>query len=754
MKLVLFSLALFLVLVKVGADECLTFSWASSQVDQLAAQGTDLEKGTNFANALSQLWSVFSSSSDPQRSELYYGLSSGNFYSVANCFSQDYANAPVCAGGTHYIFTARNAKYFGDAKLHAFKTDGNGKIVGNAYYASASAYDPRVRPWYQQGSGWTDAYTFSDGTTGVSYYHSFDGGVAGGDRVGSDQCGPCLEGSFPIPWSLTWAAAQSGGANIQTLFGIQTYAQGMIAHVKTFSTEIFKEVFIGFDNGNYYAIGDCRNAVEGCKHEGYKLYTRNVYVFNNDSLVSFQLDTSGKIASKASYGKSYDPRVRPWYIQGQGWTATYLSSTTNTYVKAYSQQLSGGVASATISVDSQGSCFQGRNAMYLSGESTYPSVPILDDDCLSVSWAPSEVDTLAATPGLETGTNLANALSQLWAIYSSSSNPYGVSLYYGLKSGNFYSLTNCKSPVMANSVRCNGKSQFVFTARNSAKFGDSLTHTYNTDDNGNLVGAPFTKSTSAYNPTQRPWFQSGFGWTSPYSYASTGYTGVTYYHSFSGGVAGGDRFNGEPCSPCLAASFPIPWAVTWASRESGGASLVSVLEIQSYAQKMISNVRGFTSEVFLSVYVAFDNGYYYGISDCRNENVNCADQGFLLSTRNDLVFGNDSLVQYQLDLQGRIISDETYFASYDPRVRPFYTQGLGWAPVTSVGDIMVRSYSSMFEGGVTAASVPVTTTGRCYLGRSGQPERSSSLPLVEGSATHVHISLFTVLMAVLVAAVW
>ena len=194
--------------------------------------------------------------------------------------------------------------------------------------------------------------------------------------------------------------------------------------------------------------------------------------------------------------------------------------------------------------------------------------------------------------------------------------------------------------------------------------------------------------------------------------------------------------------------------MTWASRESGGASLVSVLEIQSYAQKMISNVRGFTSEVFLSVYVAFDNGYYYGISDCRNENVNCADQGFLLSTRNDLVFGNDSLVQYQLDLQGRIISDETYFASYDPRVRPFYTQGLGWAPVTSVGDIMVRSYSSMFEGGVTAASVPVTTTGRCYLGRSGQPERSSSLPLVEGSATHVHISLFTVLMAVLVAAVW
>ena len=142
---------------------------------------------------------------------------------------------------------------------------------------------------------------------------------------------------------------------------------------------------------------------------------------------------------------------------------------------------------------------------------------------------------------------------------------------------------------------------------------------------------------------------------------------------------------------------------------------MSVTEIEDYAQEMIANVRAFTSEVYLSTYIGFSNGYYYGISDCRNENIDCRDAGFLLSTRNDVVFGNDSLVQYQLDLQGHIISTETYLDSYDPRVRPFYIQGEGWSDAMPVGNIMVRSYSNQLDGGVTAASVPVTSKGRCYL---------------------------------------
>jgi hypothetical protein len=354
------------------------------------------------------------------------------------------------------------------------------------------------------------------------------------------------------------------------------------------------------------------------------------------------------------------------------------------------------------------------------------------------------VDRLAGTSNLETGTNFANALSQLWSAYTASSNPNGVELYYGLSSGNWYALANCLSPVMAGSLMCNGKSQYVFIVRNTKKFGDQFRRAYNTDDDGSLVGGPFYQTKVAYNPTTRPWYQSGFGWTSPYTYAGSGYTGVTYYHSFDGGVAGGDRYGGEPCSACLTGSFPIPWAVSWAARQSGGESLFTVTQVQDYAQEMIATVRGFTSEVFLSVYIGFSNGYYYGISDCRNENVDCVGQGFLLSTRNDVVFGNDSLVQYQLDRQGRIISAEKYFDSYDPRTRPFYTQGQGWGAVTSVGDLKVRSYSAILDGAVTAASVPLTSSGRCFYVSPSFPSFFpflSSLSNLTISHTHTFVML-------------
>jgi hypothetical protein len=361
-----FAALLVFVLAVECVDECLVYSWAPSQVNALAEVGADLEAGVDFAHALSQLWEVFASSSNPEKVSLYYGLDSGNFYSVANCMAPVYANSAACEGSSQYIFEARNRRYFGDSFIHAFKTDGNGNLVGGAYYASSAAYDPTARPWYKQGSGWTDTYTYADGEIGVTYYHSFSGGVAGGDRTGGESCGPCLDGSFSIPWAVSWAASQKGGADIQTLFDIQAYAQAMIAHVKSFSAEIFKEVYIGFDNGNYYSVGDCRNAAEGCQHEGYKLYTRNSYVFNNDSVVTFQLDTNGKFASKASYGNSYDPRTRPWYTQGQGWTATYLSKNTNTFIKSYASPLKGGVTAASIDVDNRGNCYQVSPSLPLS----------------------------------------------------------------------------------------------------------------------------------------------------------------------------------------------------------------------------------------------------------------------------------------------------------------------------------------------------------------------------------------------------
>jgi len=314
-------------------------------------------------------------------------------------------------------------------------------------------------------------------------------------------------------------------------------------------------------------------------------------------------------------------------------------------------------------------------------------------------------------------------LTQLWSAYASaSSGGYAVEFYYGLASGNFYSVVDCHSPGYIGSTACVPGTRFTFTARNFVFFKDQVIHFWRTDGNGNLVGTSFGKGTATYDPTGRPWFLQGSGWTGTYFTYENGVLGKTYYKSFSGGVAGGDRYPSEPCSACLMGSFPVPWSAYWSAHQAGGASLTTVVQIQDYARDMIAAVRSYTDEIFSEIHVGFENNVSYTLADCNHANQKCR-PGYYFYARNDFVYGNQSLIRYHLDINGRLdASGQMVIESFWPHAQPWYIISDGWTDLytSATSGTVVRSFSLSFDGGVASANLhQFTSLGFCYKGRNG-----------------------------------
>jgi hypothetical protein len=150
--------------------------------------------------------------------------------------------------------------------------------------------------------------------------------------------------------------------------------------VRSFTPEVFQEAYIGYANGDFYDLGDCRNPIENCG-ENYMFYTRNTVVFGNDHLWYCAVDASGAMnpSSCVDRGKSFDTVNRPWYLQGQGWGELFISATpaANVSVRAFSMPFRGGVFAAETLLDSQGQCYIGRNINLESTATTTALSPLI-----------------------------------------------------------------------------------------------------------------------------------------------------------------------------------------------------------------------------------------------------------------------------------------------------------------------------------------------------------------------------------------
>jgi hypothetical protein len=274
-----------------------------------------------------------------------------------------YSNS-LCEGGSQYIFVAVNSAAFKNGYMNAYKTDGAGKLVGTAYAKSTTAYDPRTQPWFKSGSGWVDG--------SATYYESFTGGVAAADRLSTEPCGPCLTGSLPLAWSMYWAAHEADGVGITTMAGIISYGQKILKAINAMTSEIFPVVYVGFSNGDFYAISDCRDTNQACPKAGWYLEYVNAAVVGNTSIGFLQLDVNGKVTGTPTFSTDEFPTTqRPWYTIQNGWTDPYADFTTGITLRTFSASFKFGVAAADTYVSNTGSCYIGRNGVYPDGYTGY-----------------------------------------------------------------------------------------------------------------------------------------------------------------------------------------------------------------------------------------------------------------------------------------------------------------------------------------------------------------------------------------------
>jgi len=166
---------------------------------------------------------------------------------------------------------------------------------------------------------------------------------------------------------MYWAAHETSGVNMTTFPTILTYAQNMISGIRSMTEEIFIEVFVGFWNGDFYSIGDCRSSTQNCTNPGYNLFFRNAALIGNNSLVTIHLNLDGNVDSDQKIGDIFPTTERPWFVIQNGWTSTYTSTTTGWTVRAYSQAFKYGIAAGEVQLSSTGDCYLGRNGQYSSG---------------------------------------------------------------------------------------------------------------------------------------------------------------------------------------------------------------------------------------------------------------------------------------------------------------------------------------------------------------------------------------------------
>jgi hypothetical protein len=352
----------------VFSPECLDNSYAPDAARALAVV-SNLETGNNAANAFNQMWPIFNAITGP-RVSLFYGISSnGNFYTLEDCSSPVFNGYSPCAGQAGLVFGWKSWQAYGDNMIHYFAVTPEGTV--NTFANQLVAVGPffvTSQHWFRPlRSGWNDG-ELAPGSPllsvdGTVYNAGFVTGSAGANRFNGEACGSCLTGSFPFAWSPGYAQIPTG-SRATTEEEVQVAGKAIIDYVRGMTEEIFLEAYVGFDDGTFYDIGDCRHSAHGCPaNSTYVFFIRNDDVYPPGRLNEVYTDPEGVFTTPVFVEDDYDPRIRPWYILGNGWSR-FVSETTNETILGFSADFQGGVVASEINLGIRGTCEEGRNGEY------------------------------------------------------------------------------------------------------------------------------------------------------------------------------------------------------------------------------------------------------------------------------------------------------------------------------------------------------------------------------------------------------
>jgi hypothetical protein len=129
--------------------------------------------------------------------EAYVGYSNSEFYGIGDCRSRTQSCPDERQGPDNevvvYAYYVRAESYFGNPDLHTLFLNDRGENITEA--TRGDPYDPTVRPWFVNGTGW--APSFTSATTGRqvrSYSVAFNGGGVTAAEIELDHNGLCFAG--------------------------------------------------------------------------------------------------------------------------------------------------------------------------------------------------------------------------------------------------------------------------------------------------------------------------------------------------------------------------------------------------------------------------------------------------------------------------------------------------------------------------------------------------------------------------------
>jgi len=343
-------------------DECLDGSVARysalSIPNSIAAAAYDAATGDNVADVLALIETSISPVTSPYMWSVYVGLGNDNFYGVASC---TYSSLASCESDDDLLYYVRNEVVHGDGHFYWYYSLADVRNVEN-YGSTGSDFVTTERPWYTEAVANEETevwhtFLFLTGTIGRAFtdrsaYDGTYGMIKAADQLVSEPCDFCIE-ALDLP-AITISAARDEG--LHTAMGSTTLREDMVKFVYYYltalphhdTTALFVATPGAAERGYIYGVFDCKTSLNSACYS--TSYRYPVYVVDGSTegngLNFFEFDESTNTLAATPFAVSdneYNSTSRPWYVQGNGWSAPYTYSNQAITARSYAKTFRGGV---------------------------------------------------------------------------------------------------------------------------------------------------------------------------------------------------------------------------------------------------------------------------------------------------------------------------------------------------------------------------------------------------------------------------
>jgi len=259
---------------------------------------------------------------------------------------------------------------------------------------------------------------------------------------------------------------------------------------------------------------------------------QNKAIFGDDRLHSFPMNGTTLGANTFNSSTDYICTGRPWYLTKFGWSDPYAYFNSPITARTYVQPVG---MDGIVAYD------------YTSRECGQTV-----DDWACLGWTGAKrialnISTEAVKVGFTDNAGCVTLAKLIESAMDADGSTHAPFAFLGYANDNFCALYECRAYATQNSSFCTGHdSNRVLVIRNNATFNDSYVHYFAWK--AGVMGAQVYVSTSAYYPTERPWYVATSEWTVLYPFTTvSGVEGRSFNIKFTGGVLGVDTLTTEPC---------------------------------------------------------------------------------------------------------------------------------------------------------------------------------------------------------------